>query len=211
MELKLNKGVKPKMGSYISIGFVYNMQNVGQIKKELELLVTHLISKNGSMKNIKVSKDSNGEKWVEYNTVNNLQMSQSYGLLAEYYYGQLDLICSILGKSNLEVVVRIEKEEDYFGFLLDIKEDELIKANNLEAMNGATDEIISFITNWYNVSRFDYAFCDNEAEIQCSPKEVSTLKNAAYSIFVVPSSEIQNKALNIIKNNWNIDGLTTRN
>ena len=199
------------MGSYISIGLVYDKSDLERVKNELERLSTYLTTEFGSVKSMKVCKDTYGEEWIEYNSFENHQISDLCDLLAKYYYGQLSLKCNILGFDNLEVTIRIEKEEDYFGFLLDVSEAELIKTGGLEELNSITEKIICFITDLHKVLVFDYAFCDNEAEIQYSPTEFKELKNDVYSIVILPTSEKKEKPYDIIKSNWHINGLTIRN
>ncbi|HHW37552.1 MAG TPA: hypothetical protein GXX18_10000 [Bacillales bacterium] len=199
------------MGSFISIGLIYSKRTEERFKNELDILVRYLVSKDGILKKIKMSKDIDGEEWIEYTPNNNLEISESLNLIAKYYYGQVNVVCTFLGFSDLEVAVRIEKEKDYFGFLLDISEADVIKTHNVEVINRVTDQIINFIIDLYSVSGFDYAFCDNEAEIQYAPDEFCTLENDMYSIIVIPSFGEQDKALNVFKNNWHIDGLTARN
>ncbi len=199
------------MGSYISIGLVYDKLDLERVKIELENLTAYLITELGSVKRVKVSKDVDGEEWIEYNTLENYQISEMCGLLSKHFYGQLSLMCNYLGLDNFEVTIRIEKEEDYFGFLLDVREAELIKTGCLEEINSITEKIITFIKDLRNVLVYDYAFCDNEAEIKYSPREFGELKNDVYSIVIIPSFTEKEKSYNIIKSNWNIDGLTIRN
>lgn len=210
MEQKLNRG-DIKMGSYISIGFVYDKLDLGQVKVELEKLTTYLITELDSIKNMKFSKDMDGEEWVEYSSFNNYQISDLCSLLAEHYFGQLNLECNLFELDNLEVTIRVEKEQDYYGFLLDMSETELIKTGDLEEIDDITEKIINFVTDLHKALIYDYAFCDNEAEIQHSPREFKELKNAVYSIVVIPTFEKQEKSFNVIKSNWHIDGLTIRN
>jgi len=199
------------MGSYISIGFVYDKVDLKQIKFELENLTTCLITALDNVRNMKLSKDMDGEEWIEYSSFKNYPISDLCSLLAEHYFGQLNLKCNLFGLENLEVTIRVEKEKDYFGFLLDIIETELIKTGSIEEINSITEKIINFITDLYKALAYDYAFCDNEAEIEYSPKEFKGLKDSVYSIAVMPLLGKQEKSFNVIKSNWHIDGLTIRN
>lgn len=199
------------MGSYVSIGFIYENFSVDRIKSEFKKLVSKIISFNGNVKKMKVSKDFDGEEWAEYEFLNNFQMDSNCDMLAEYFYGQLEIDCNLFGGISLKTIIRIEKEreEDYFGFLMDVSEEELIKSNSADEINRVTQEIIEFMTQFYSCSAYSYAFCDNEGEIQFSPKKFRDLENSIYSVTVMPNLG-SNNSLKVSKGNWNIDGLTTR-
>lgn len=197
------------MGSYIGIGLVYNNTDI-ELEKELRNVVNYLISQNGSIKSIKFSKDEDGNEWVEEIPGNNLDKENFYSLLANGYFGQLQVKCNILSIQNLNIDIRIEKsDKNYFGLLLDIDEHELIGARSGENIYRTTEKIIGFLNDLYKISVFGYALCDNEAEIQYSPLEFQSLNEKVYSIVALPDIE-DKKKLNIIKSNWHIDGLTTR-
>lgn len=199
------------MGSYISIGLIYGNLEIIYLKNKLENLLNYLIDESFNIESMKVCKDTDGEEWIEYNSIKKDQISKLYDLLGKYYYGQLRLKCNVLGLENVEVTIRIEKEEDYFGFLLDLSEAELIKLGSQEELNNLTEKIINFITDMYKSLEFDYAFCDNEAEIKYSPAEFKELKNDIYSIVVIPLLDKYEQSFDIIKSNWHIDGLSIRN
>lgn len=197
------------MGSYIGIGFVYNIIEDG-LEKELRNLVNYLIRREGSIESIKFSKDEDGNEWVEERLKNNIDIEEFYSLLANGYFGQLHAVCNILNIQKLNVYIRIDKvDKNYFGLLLDISEEELIEESSVENINKVTDRIIGLLNDLYEVSGFNYAFCDNEAEIQYSPIEFQSIDEKVYSIVALPTTG-EGKKLLIIKSGWHIDGLTTR-
>ncbi|NFP49524.1 hypothetical protein FDF58_07570 [Clostridium argentinense] len=200
------------MGSSISIGFVYGEFSIQAIENEIKRLVKYFVTTDGSLKKMKVSKDIDGEEWLEYDSLINLKVDSIYTTLAENYYGQVEVNSSLFGHKNLTTTIRIEKEEDegYFGFLLDIDEEELIKTNLASEINSVTEKIVDFITGFYSYSAYDYAFCDNEAEIQYSPRHFKKIESSIYSISVIPTLDGNSNSLNIVRSNWNIDGLTSR-
>lgn len=197
------------MGSYIGIGLVYNISESG-LEKELRNLVNYLICREAIIESIKFSKDEDGNEWVEESLKNNIDIENFYSLLANGFFGQLHVVCNILNIQNLNVYIRIEKvDKDYFGLLLDINEEELIGENSVENINRVTNRIIGLLNDLFEVSVFDYAFCDNEAEIQYSPIEFQSLNEKVYSIVALSTTE-DKKKLKIIKSDWHIDGLSTR-
>ena len=161
---------------------------------------------------MKISKDIDGEEWIEYDSLVGIKTDDICNILAENYYGQVEIKSNLLRHKNLMITIRVEKEEneEYFGFLLDISEEALIKTNSVSEMNNITDEIEEFIQEFYKHSPYEYAFCDNEAEIQYSPIEFKKIKKSIYSIVAIPFLESNSSKVNIIRSNWNIDGLTSR-
>ena len=201
------------MGSFISIGFIYQVFSIQTIENEIKKLLKYIVDTDGSLKKMKVSKDIDGEEWNEYDSLMNLQGDSIYAILAKNYYGQIEVNSNIFGCKNITIIIRIEKEEDedYFGFLLDIDEEELINTNSASEISNITEKIIDFITRFYNYSAYDYAFCDNEAEIKYSPIHFKKVERSIYSITVIPILDGNSNRLNVIRSNWNIDGLTSRN
>lgn len=200
------------MGSNVSVGLVYNGFSNRRIKEELDNIFKYLCLYDVRCDNLRTSKDIEGEDWVEHRMLNTFSMDSISTMLAKGYYGQLDISGDILD-SRLVITIRIEKEKtgDYFGFLFDINEDELIKDNSLSELNKITEEIIGFMTEMYRYSNYDYAICDNEARIKYSPGEFRTLEEIIYSVSVKPHRSNGLISLVITKGDWNIDGLTSRN
>lgn len=195
------------MGSYISIGFVFEQLDEFFITNSFRNITNYFI-KNGKIKAVKMSKDIDGNEWIEQN--HNIQIEDLYLDLVRNYYSKLSLECSILGIRSLNVILRLEKEEDFWGIVLDICESELIKLNSNNDISKITDEIINLMRDIYNVVKYDYSFCDNEAEFRYSPKEFKSLHDNKYSIAILPVVNNSVLEMNIIKSGWNIDGLTLR-
>ena len=131
--------------------------------------------------------------------------------LAKSFFGQVHIVCNFLGLNDLDAVIRIEKENDHFGFLLDIVDTELLEPNHSENIEAVTAKIVEFMTDVYRFSKYNYAFCDHEAEIQYTPEKFKEIQTDKYSIVVAPSTDGQGRTLlNVMKSNWNIDGLTVR-
>lgn len=201
------------MGSNISIGLIYERLTKERIEKELDNIVKYLLAYDTRMKKLKVSKDIDGEEWIESDSLNTFQKDSILTMLADNYYGQLEVSGNLLDCNSLVITIRVEKEaeEDYFGFLLDISEEELIKTNSIDEINKITERIIDFMIDIHSYSGYDYAFCENEAEIQYSPKEFRNFEEGIYSVSIIPIKSNDPMGFNIIKSSWNIDGLTSRN
>jgi hypothetical protein len=193
------------MGSYISIGFVFRRNLEEKIDINFKKLVNFLVQKSGKLNSIKVSKDMDGEEWIEVNVLND---DSRLDLLTEFFYGQLNLSSNIIDGKSLEIIIHIENKPNYYGFLLDIQEADLIKTNSIEELDYISDKLIKLMVDFYGVSGYDYAFCDHEANIEYSPNEFLMLEKNIYSITIITNHCKNN--LEIRKSNWHIDGLTKR-
>jgi len=197
------------MGSYIGIGLVYNIDLQNRIELELKNIANYLVSHEGRITNFKYSKDEEGIEWVEKSFISNLEIERIYNKISNNYFGEIEVEVSILSIEKLKIRIAVRKVDNYyFGILLDILEEELIGVGSKKKLNTITNNIVLLLEELYVVSNYDYAFCDNEAEIQYSPHEFQSLNKKVYSIVALPIRE--EKKVRIEKSNWNIDGLTDR-
>ncbi|MBB6401912.1 hypothetical protein HNP92_001217 [Methanococcus maripaludis] len=81
-----------------------------------------------------------------------------------------------------------------------------MKNHSKEEIEEVTNVLISKIIEIYNYSKYSYAFCDQEAEISDFPLNFEKLRDN-YSILIIPDQSFK---FNILKSNWNIDGMTAR-
>jgi hypothetical protein len=198
------------MGSYITTGLVFSGSDVDVIKSKLKVLIMYLAGGSGCYKFVKASKDADGNDWVElkFEELNDIQ--EGYRFASEGYFGQIDLTTRLFKSDEISASIRVEKESDYFGLLVDIAEDDLLKSNESEVLNAADELMTKVMCELHNVLKYDYAFCDNEAELQFSPNEFQSLNEDVYSITVMTSnSELENIA-NVFKSHWYLNGLTSR-
>lgn len=197
------------MGSYVSIGFVYTNNSVDNIINKLSTLINFFNSKGGKIQNAKVSEDREGNNWIEFNLINNLNFINAVQLLSQYYYGQIDVVTTLFDLKDLELSISIEKndKEDYFGFIINIPEYLFSINSSSRNVNLYTERFIDLMREYYRLSPYNYAFCDNEAEIIHSPILFENLNKSIYSISIIAD---KHNNLNVIKSNWNLDGMTVR-
>src|SRR3990167_2447588 len=194
------------MGSYIGIGFVYDTVSRSRIEKILESIVRYLLSKNGKITYIKFSKDKDGNQWTEITIDNNAEMELFYEKITKGYYGQINLLCDLFNKTGIKTILRINNLHDnYFDFLLDIPEEQIIETHSTSYLNLITEKIIRFMLDAYRLTNFDYAVCDNEVEIKYSPTEIKLMNKKLYSIALFPSED---KKVRVFTSDCHIDGLT---
>jgi hypothetical protein len=198
------------MSSYIGIGFVYKGNCCVKLEKELRNVVNYLLSLNGVVKSIKFSNDKDGNLWINESQTTLFDRNNFLELLANGYYGELNMTCDLFELYNVFICIRIYKDENhFFGLLFDIEEQVLIPEESIKMMDITTEKIIDFINRIYQFSSYDYAFCDHNADIQYSPEEFTSFEKNIYSVVAIPSRE-DKRIIQITKSNWHIDGLTYR-
>ncbi len=190
------------MGSYIGIGLVFNNKFNSKEKSTLQMILEYFTSKNGKLLNAKFSEDEDGNDWKD---IENLKLYEADNLLNKYYLN-INFICDILGKTRVSVNAYYKNlNENVSGLLLDVKEELFLKGCPDEKIEEKTNQFIHLITDIYNVVEYDYALCDQEAMIKYTLDDIEKAKKE-YSILLIPHF---NK-MEIVKNSWNIDGLTDR-
>jgi len=196
------------MGSSTGIGFVYGIGEnaVFQFDKIMDLLLLN----NGAIDYLKYCRDTNGDEWVEKKVVTQVLSENTLHQLVNNYYGQIKIKCDILSKEDLIIDIYFKKlDSKNYGMLLCISDEQLFESNVNERVDLVTESIVNLIRQIYDVSIFDYAFCDNEVMIEYSLDELQSIRNPVYSILALPNEEDKTK-LQILKSDWNIDGLTPR-
>ena len=163
------------MGSYITTGFVFNGTDVNIVNRKLKAIIMYLSNGSERYKFVKASKDTDGNNWLKLEFEELTDIQEGYRLASKGFFGQIDLVTGLFTSNEIFVSVRVEKEADYFGLLVDIAEKDLIKSNDYAVLNAADDLMINFMSELYKVLKYNYAFCDNEAELQFSPNEFKNI------------------------------------
>ncbi len=198
------------MASYITVGFVFNGADEQKIISKLQILITDIMQKDSYYKSAKVCKDQDGNNWIELDADHLTDINKYTPILAKGYFGQVDFVTKFFTCEKIPISVRVEKALDYFGILIDIEEKDLLKSNVQSILSKVDDHLIEFILNLYNLIEYDYAFADNEAELQYSPNEIQLLNINTYSIFAKKSISDCKSDISVYKSEWYLDGLTTR-
>jgi hypothetical protein len=69
--------------------------------------------------------------------------------------------------------------------------------------------VANLLVHIYEASKYDYAFCDHEAEIEFPPSEFMSKEQEIYSMVALPDRD--GGAPHLKRSSWHIDGLTPRN
>ncbi|MFS0762360.1 Imm64 family immunity protein [Peribacillus phoenicis] len=189
------------MTNILSLGIVYD--NSFDKSEELQSIIQYFLNLKSDIFGIKVSMDEDGENWLESER-NEKKIILDYTLLTEKYFGEIQIQLNDFWSLNgLSLTLRIVKENDFFGYLLDFEMEQLLNQYSLDLIN---DLIIDLVKDIYSVTKFKYAFCNHDSEIEYSPSQYKDLVEA-YSILILP--RVKN-GFDVIKNNWQIDGITSR-
>lgn len=186
-------GVK-LLGGYLSIGLVY--EDINSISRELKGLVTYLQKENINLTEIHYSQDEDGERWVE-NKVNDINII--YSILKDKYFLSLKMDGDLFKIGTRNFIIRINREEGYFGFLMDIEWRQLIDKDKEEM----SKRIVNSLIHLLKFTDYDYSYCGHEAEIEYSPTHVKNIKD----IFPITLLNLKNK-IELIYGEFNIDGIS---
>lgn len=198
------------MGSRICIGLAYGGSSEIRMAVKLGRLIEYLIASGAHVKRFRVSRDSEGSEWIKRDLSDDQGIESFYEVLVRGYYGEADLAGAVLGYNDIAVTVRVVKGKGYFGFLLDLDEEDLLKSHSQEELDRVTAGIVDWVKGLYPIANFDYAFCDEEAELQYPPEAFRTLGAHKYSVAILPAERGDAGSLSVLMNSWCIDGLTPR-
>lgn len=193
------------MPSIINLGLIYEK---GNIDNELRNIINYFLAFNGTILTTKVCQDIDGENWIEKELISNELLKSDYEELTKGYYGQVDLNIYLWSK-KLNIQIRIEKFESIPGLKITFIQDELMDSDNTtvgrEELEDYTKKFEELLVSIYEVSKYDYSFCDNDAEIEHSLAQILSTNQEIYSILIIPP---KNNFI-IKKASWGIDGLST--
>lgn len=176
----------------VTIGFVYDDVSHGTV--ELENIMQELERWGASVEGYVYALDADGEQWVEKQ-----QSDMDFYSLMNYYYGNITgKLVDSKGTQNLCFELAIQKEVDFYGFV--------IRLNAQDTEKYSVQELEEILINWTQqlmaVSNVNYAYCDFDAEVDFHPREIKKI-NKRYSIVFWPEKQL-------IKNAWKIDGFSNR-
>lgn len=187
------------MGSYISIGIVSNDQKDVFLKKCVKVLDKN--SRNIIRLVIKYPNDIDCNNWIEkVEKVENIKK-----LFEICYKSELaEIIMDYKMDENLikNIIIKVKRSlKSYTGILFEIPEENF---DLKYILNDLEVSIISELKEILDIG-FEYAYCDNETDIEYSIEEILE-KEKIYSILL-----IKNKRNILLKlGSWRIDGITNR-
>lgn len=188
------------LGSKISVGLVYEIEELGSKVAILNSIINSLDDSNG-VHSYKYCKDVFGEEWIQSdNTVN--MTNEILVSIVSNYFAELTMNTSQFLGDSQSIVIRVENYDVYFGILIDLEESSVQKAG----YDMVESRIIQYLSKEFNNYKYDYAFCENEGEIELSPDEVTSSKEELFSVLMKPEGE----TVKVYKSSWKLDGVSER-
>lgn len=194
------------MGSYINIGLVYS-NNIFNINDDIFYIARYLFRFSNKIV-INFPKDNFLEEWIETEYIEENGFIEAWKILNTKMFSTGKVYYKVADK-EYSIIISIKwKEKVWKGILFEIPEEELLLGdysyNNLENI---TAKIINEVILLRNNMRFDYAFCDNEVDIEYSFSEIQEMEKNVYSVLI--KTDVFKEPI-VELSTWCIDGLTTR-
>ena len=189
------------MSGRISLGIIYG--GVKSLANELTNITNYLVECKGQVVKVVFSRDSDGVYWVEDLHPNpNLDAD----MLVTAFNTSISFTSIHLCGNQYSAEVRVYKRDGYFGILIDF--DDLIIYHGKTSLAEFEKVVANLLVNIYEASRYDYAFCDHEGEIEFPPLEFLSKEQEVYSMVALPDED--GGAPRLKTSSWHIDGLTAR-
>lgn len=192
------------MGAKISLGWV---STTNDLNNEYTILMNNLKHLGVNIDCVKFSSDNFGVHWNvvdDYRTYSNKDFLST---LKEFHFLEIPISNFPFGKLTIEAVITLKVTNKYFGYLLEMEEDSIISSYNIKELETAENIIIQYLKFIFKNFNVDYAFSDQEAEIEFSPEEFKHLQRPYYAI---EAKHDHDGKVKITKANWYINGLTER-
>lgn len=192
------------MGAKISLGWV---STTNDLNNEYTILMNNLKHLGVNIDYVKFSSDNSGFHWNvvdDYRTYSNKDFLST---LKEFHFLEIPISNFPFGKLTIEAVITLKVTNKYFGYLLEMEEYLIISSYNIKELETAEDIIIQYLKFIFKNFNVDYAFSDQEAEIEFSPEEFKHLQRPYYAI---EAKHDHDGKVKITKANWYINGLTER-
>ncbi|OBY76464.1 hypothetical protein BBG47_26980 [Paenibacillus sp. KS1] len=189
------------MGASINVGLIY-CNELDVFSKRLYSIMDFLVSSQGEILSMKYALDEDALNWVETGTCRSVD-SNLINELLQNYFAEISINTGSLFVNSKNICISVEKNEGHHsGVIISFQESEIIVDYSIEELDSATDFMVDFIKQVYQIAPFDFAFCDHEAEI------IYPLNGVEYSIMIYPTSVASD--ILVEKSNWHLNGLTKR-
>ncbi|MBB4824972.1 hypothetical protein HNO89_002198 [Sporosarcina luteola] len=192
------------MGAKISLGWVSTNIN---ISNEYNILINNLKLLGVKINCVKFSSDNSGFHWSEIEDYRTYSNKKLLSILKELRFLEISISNFPFGKLTIDAVIKLEVTNKYFGFLLEMEESSIISSYKIKELETAEDLIIQYLNLIFKNFNVDYAFSDQEAEVEFSPEEYKQLERPYYAI---EARRGHDGKVKITKANWYINGLTQR-
>lgn len=188
-------------GGFINVGIVFSKNQ--SFDQNLYALIDSFVQQGSTLIKLSYSEDEDGTRWIEKNIINNKVTVD----LNANYYPTITLSGDAFGIKSDEVKLSPVVEEDFHGFLVDIKWDDVFPpAYNSDMVNNQTNKLIHFLIDTYKLTPYSYAIVGSELDIEISPEDfVNEISSADYFPLALVGD---NSKVQIYKGSNRIDGIS---
>ncbi|WP_214828519.1 Imm64 family immunity protein [Exiguobacterium sp. s26] len=135
-------------GGFINIGIVFSKEQ--SLNQNLYALIDSFVNQGSNLIKLNFSKDKDGTRWIEKQIINNKVTVD----LSANYYPFLTLSGDALRIDSDEIKLSPVVEEEFHGFLIDIKWDDLFPLpHNSDIVVSRTNELIRFLIDTWGTVR----------------------------------------------------------
>lgn len=189
------------MGNYISIGIVCLTQT--SLELVLETISAQMNNKAISLE-LSYPEDDSSRIWIKQHYELKSGLSAGFKLLADR---RQSIGTFLYNADTMQLHIRVSiKTDAILGILFEMEQEELIPVESSFLLESITNKIIKDLKALWERAPFEYAFCDNEADIEFAPSEILKTEEYIYSVLLIN----RNHFLTHKMATWCIDGLSER-
>lgn len=192
-------------GGFINVCLVYEKRIL--IENELLALIL-LFKENISSFQLKYSRDSIGENWVD-EQVDFEKLKSIFSKANEMFYLTIEITGSLLNIDVEECLIGVFRSNEYESIKIAIPTYDLFDNTNKKwNAQRLGDEIIRIFAIIYKETKYSYAICGHEAEADYSPVEFKRrIENGAWEYDAICVLPKQSK-LEVYKGEYGVDGIS---
>lgn len=188
-------------GGFINIGIVFSKEQ--SLNQNLYALIDSFVNQGSNLIKLNFSKDKDGTRWIEKQIINNKVTVD----LSANYYPFLTLSGDAFGIESDEIKLSPVVEEDFYGFLIDIRWDDMFpQSYNSDVVISQTNKLIYFLIETFKLTAYSYAIVGSELDIEISPENfVDEISRANYFPLALVG---ESSKMKVYKGSNHIDGIT---
>ncbi|MEN8699567.1 Imm64 family immunity protein [Bacillus infantis] len=197
------------MGATVNLILVKS--GLQDLKDNIKSLLDALIIDKVRINEVKYAKDKNGFHWLEFDLKKYTQQDLIHKCLRDvedFFYFQISISHFKFRDQEVNALIKIDRYQDnYYSINLEFNEDEILKSYEVSELLKVEEKIKSTIIHDLREVTFDYAFANQEGEVEYSPEQFYTLDKYPYSLVYTVSP---NGVIVEHKSDWYINGLDSR-
>lgn len=193
------------MGATMNVIFVKS--DLSTLKNNFSSLLNYFLNNSIGFSSLHISNDEEGFNGIDYNNPNQTFLENIMDKSPDFYYLKLSFNNFPFGNLFIDGLLKIEKHENsYYSFGFEFEEVDILSNYDVDSLESVEKNIINTIEKIGENINWDYAFANQEAEVQFSPEQFEKETNAQYAIEITNSES----GLKISKSTWYVNGITER-